>query len=82
MDFERVGYFCVDCFAKAEKEIKSVRFVEEYKGVPIYSKGDKYGLWGATYYFLSLEDVRTRIDNIHLAYVDPVVLSFLSKEMI
>ncbi|MNJ77952.1 hypothetical protein D3C77_755700 [compost metagenome] len=32
LDFERVGYFCNNCFTKAEEEIKLQRFVEEYKG--------------------------------------------------
>ncbi|MNW70197.1 hypothetical protein D3C74_494160 [compost metagenome] len=58
-----------------------MRFVEEYKGIPIYLKDDKYGLWGASYYFTSVQDARTRIDNKHLAYVDPNVFKFLSEQM-
>ena len=81
LDFERVGYFCTNCFTNAEEEIKTMRFVEEYKGVEIYSKGNKYGLWGATYYFTSLEDARTRIDNKHLACVDTDALRFLTNQM-
>ncbi|MDY8021154.1 hypothetical protein [Paenibacillus polymyxa] len=81
LDFEKIGVFCTDCFPKVEAEIKSLRFVEEYMGTSIYMKNGKFGLWGANYYFKSLDDARARIDNRHIAYVDSNVLGFMSEQM-
>ncbi|ODA08266.1 hypothetical protein [Paenibacillus polymyxa] len=81
LDCEKIGVFCTECFPTAEAEVKALRFAEEYKGTPIYVKNGKFGLWGANYYFKSLEDARTRIDNRHIAYVDTNALRFMFEQM-
>jgi hypothetical protein len=72
LDGKKLGVFCNECFTAVEQEIKDKRFVEEYKGNKIYSLDGNYApYWECQYYFKSLEDVRVRIDNNHLAYVNP-----------
>jgi len=64
LDFSKVGWYCLDCGEQKENELKSERFVEEYKGNKIYCKDGKYSpYWKAGYYFMSIEDTRARIDN-------------------
>lgn len=64
LDFSRVGFYCRECGEQTEEELRSERFIEEYKGNKIYCKDGKYtAYWQAGYFFLSIEDTRARIDN-------------------
>ncbi|WP_339193963.1 hypothetical protein MKY95_19365 [Paenibacillus sp. FSL P4-0176] len=81
LDGERIGLFCSGCFPKAEKILKERRFVEEYKGIPIYLKDNKFGFWGATYYFSNLDDARVRVDNRHIAFIDTGALKFMVNHL-
>ncbi|MNJ67861.1 hypothetical protein D3C77_640660 [compost metagenome] len=81
VDGARLGYYCSMCFPALDNEIKSKRFVEEYKGNKIYMKDECfYPYWECQYFFKSLLDVRNRIDNSHLAYVDPTMFHFINSE--
>lgn len=65
LDFERVGWFCEDCYSEEESKLKDSRYVETYKNTPIYTKHGKYSpYWQSSYYFKSISDVKARVDNV------------------
>lgn len=79
LDGEKVrGYFCSECVDMATAELMNERFVEVYKGNTIYCKNGMYApYWGSPYYFETLEDCRTRIDNKHIAIMPSAIMSLL-----
>lgn len=71
VDMQKVGLFCKEHGEEVESKLKEKRFVEEYKGSKIYCKnGNFIPYWECHYFFKSIEDVKERIDNSHVAIVD------------
>ena len=65
VDGTLIGLYCPKHYSNAKKKIEAERFVERYKENDIYFKdGRYYPYWGASYYFLTLQDVRRRIDDV------------------
>lgn len=80
VDLKKVGIFCKEHGEEIEEELKSERFVEEYKGNKIYCKDGKYiPYWECHYYYKSLKDVRNRIDNAYIAIVDIRMFRLINK---
>jgi hypothetical protein len=84
LDTSRIGTYCTDCFPAAGKQIKDLRFVEEYKDNKIYSKDGMFApYWQSSYCFSTVEGARERIDNRHMAYgIDPVMFKFMLNNLL
>jgi hypothetical protein len=80
VDLQKVGLFCKEHGEEVEEALKQERFVEEYKGNKIYCKDGSYiPYWECHYYFKSLDDVKKRIDNTHVAVVDTRMFGLINR---
>jgi hypothetical protein len=58
------GMYCSDCYHKSKHDLQSERFVELYKGNPIYTKEGKFfPYWECPYKLSSLEECRQFIEQ-------------------
>jgi len=55
---------CKECGESVENKLKNKYFIEEYDGRPMYAKDGCYvPYWGCSYYFKTIEDCKSRMDN-------------------
>ena len=64
VDHKWVGLYCNHCYEEALKDLQKRRYVTTYREQDIYEKDRKYSpWWDSLYYYASLEDAKTKIDN-------------------